>query len=97
MKAKLKLTCQSSSERISLRSGVDLVSLGFAIDTEGVEVGTELLGFVAVEFDVLKEIPEGNDGTDDEFDVDIEAIGRIETPGVELNIGAPSASKLEFR
>ena len=56
-----------------------------------------MLGFVAVEFDVLKEIPEGNDGTDDEIDVDIEAIGRIETPGVELNIGAPSASKLEFR
>ena len=95
----MKLTCQSSSERISLRSGVDLVSLGFAIIvTEGVDC-TELLGLVAVEFEVLIEIPEGNDGTDDDDDdIDgIEAIGRIETPGVELNIGAPSASKLEFR
>ena len=92
----MKLTCQSSSERISLRSGVDLVSLGFAIIvTEGVDC-TELLGLVAVEFEVLIEIPEGNDGTDDDDD-GIEAIGRIETPGVELNIGAPSASKLEFR
>ena len=94
----MKLTCQSSSERISLRSGVDLVSLGFAIIvTEGVDC-TELLGLVAVEFEVLIEIPEGNDGTDDDDDDDdIEVIGRIETPGVELNIGAPSASKLEFR
>ena len=98
---------------MSLRSGVVfVVSLGLGI---GAGVGTGLLGFGA-EFELLKDIPEGNElGTDDgaialgmDDAVDMEAMGRIETPeddaggglndaGEGLNIGAPSASKFEVR
>ena len=83
---------------MSLRSGVDFVSLGLVIVN-----GVGLLGF-ATELEPLTDIPDGSDGialgTDDDDVVDMEAMGRIETPdeaGGALKIGAPSASKFEVR
>ena len=81
---------------MSLRSGVDFVSLGLVIVN-----GVGLLGF-ATELEPLTDIPDGSDGialgTDDDDVVDMEAMGRIETPDeAGLKIGAPSASKFEVR
>ena len=82
---------------MSLRSGVDFVSLGLVIVN-----GVGLLGF-ATELEPLTDIPDGSDGialgTDDDDDVvAMEAMGRIETPDeAGLKIGAPSASKFEVR
>ena len=82
---------------MSVRSGVDFVSLGLVIVN-----GVGLLGF-ATELEPLTDIPDGSDGialgTDDDDDVvDMEAMGRIETPDeAGLKIGAPSASKFEVR
>ena len=81
---------------MSLRSGVDFVSLGLVIVN-----GVGLLGF-ATELEPLTDIPDGSDGialgTDDDDVVAMEAMGRIETPDeAGLKIGAPSASKFEVR